>query len=265
MYFVRYIVGCIQHLKYVIQSRPMIKSEFIAFTAEYSAESGDRPRPQDRRPRRHSARPWVARSPKYPLWRWVDRGGLEISSRRPWPRKTARRSQRRPRDGRPIFSITDALHETTVSSSSRPQMVSICGSNTKGRPLREHGRIGSNSVRLALRFPIAIRIQCVRSETVVRDGFVNMTAESPSTVAASNVDTTLDRRLWGIAIAFIAGGVMSILDTTIVNVAIKSLSVEFAADVATMQWSRPAICSPSRPSFPSPDGPPTVSASSDSI
>lgn len=63
-----------------------------------------------------------------------------------------------------------------------------------------------------------------------------MTAESPSTVAASNVDTTLDRRLWGIAIAFIAGGVMSILDTTIVNVAIKSLSVEFAADVATMQW-----------------------------
>ena len=113
-------------------------------------------------------------------------------------------------------------------------MVSICGSNTKGRPLREHGRIGSNSVRLALRFPIAIRIQCVRSETVVRDGFVNMTAESPSTVAATNVDTTLDRRLWGIAIAFIAGGVMSILDTTIVNVAIKSLSVEFAADVATM-------------------------------
>jgi len=40
MYFVRYIVSCIQHLKYVIQSRPMIKSEFIAFTAEYSAESG---------------------------------------------------------------------------------------------------------------------------------------------------------------------------------------------------------------------------------
>jgi hypothetical protein len=77
MYFVRYIVGCIQHLKYVIQSRPMIKSEFIAFTAEYSAESGDRPRPQDRRPRRHSARPWVARSPKYPLWRRVDRWGLE--------------------------------------------------------------------------------------------------------------------------------------------------------------------------------------------
>ena len=50
------------------------------------------------------------------------------------------------------------------------------------------------------------------------------------------VEATLDPRLLRIAAVVILGTFMSILDTTIVNVAIKELSKSFTAPLATMQW-----------------------------
>jgi EmrB/QacA subfamily drug resistance transporter len=55
------------------------------------------------------------------------------------------------------------------------------------------------------------------------------------TTQAQSVEM-LDRHLLRIAIVVMFGGVMSILDTTIVNVSIKSISREFAAPLATVQW-----------------------------
>jgi EmrB/QacA subfamily drug resistance transporter len=46
----------------------------------------------------------------------------------------------------------------------------------------------------------------------------------------------LDRKLVGIALVVVLGGFMSILDTTIVNVAINGLSKQFNAPLATIQW-----------------------------
>ncbi len=50
------------------------------------------------------------------------------------------------------------------------------------------------------------------------------------------VEATLDARLLRIAAVVVLGTFMSILDTTIVNVAIKDLSRSFNAPLATMQW-----------------------------
>ena len=47
---------------------------------------------------------------------------------------------------------------------------------------------------------------------------------------------TLDSRLLRIAAVVILGTFMSILDTTIVNVAIKDLLLRFNAPLPTMQW-----------------------------
>jgi EmrB/QacA subfamily drug resistance transporter len=49
-------------------------------------------------------------------------------------------------------------------------------------------------------------------------------------------EATLDPRLLRIAAVVILGTFMSILDTTIVNVAIRDLSKSFSAPLATMQW-----------------------------
>ena len=46
----------------------------------------------------------------------------------------------------------------------------------------------------------------------------------------------LDRRLLAIASVVVLGAIMSILDTTVVNVAINTLSRDFETDLATIQW-----------------------------
>jgi EmrB/QacA subfamily drug resistance transporter len=59
-----------------------------------------------------------------------------------------------------------------------------------------------------------------------------------STAAPPTATTraTFDRHLIGVSIVVVLGTVMSILDTTIVNVAIDTLSREFHTDLATIQW-----------------------------
>jgi hypothetical protein len=49
-------------------------------------------------------------------------------------------------------------------------------------------------------------------------------------------DTSLDRGTWIVAGVVIVGMVMSILDTTIVNVALDSLSRDLHAPLSTLQW-----------------------------
>src|SRR5215213_3099117 len=49
-------------------------------------------------------------------------------------------------------------------------------------------------------------------------------------------DQGLDRRLLAIASVVVLGAVMSILDTTVVNVAINTLSREFDTPLSTIQW-----------------------------
>jgi EmrB/QacA subfamily drug resistance transporter len=46
----------------------------------------------------------------------------------------------------------------------------------------------------------------------------------------------LDRALWGISAVVVLGAIMSILDTTIVNIAINHLSSDFDAPLPTIQW-----------------------------
>ncbi|MGH8156879.1 MAG: DHA2 family efflux MFS transporter permease subunit [Rhodanobacter sp.] len=59
---------------------------------------------------------------------------------------------------------------------------------------------------------------------------------SSTSGATASVEATLDPRLLRIAAVVILGTLMSILDTTIVNVAIKDLSRSFNAPLSTMQW-----------------------------
>jgi EmrB/QacA subfamily drug resistance transporter len=46
----------------------------------------------------------------------------------------------------------------------------------------------------------------------------------------------MDRALWLIATTVILGAVMSILDTTVVNVALNTLADDFHSDIASVQW-----------------------------
>ncbi len=55
-----------------------------------------------------------------------------------------------------------------------------------------------------------------------------------SPTGASN--EALDRKLLAIASVVVLGAIMSILDTTVVNVAINTLSRDFDTDLATIQW-----------------------------
>src|SRR4051794_27027850 len=59
-------------------------------------------------------------------------------------------------------------------------------------------------------------------------------APSPATPAAAA--GKLDRGLMLVASVVVLGAVMSILDTTIVNVAINTLAREFHTSLATIQW-----------------------------
>jgi EmrB/QacA subfamily drug resistance transporter len=53
---------------------------------------------------------------------------------------------------------------------------------------------------------------------------------------SDNASEKLDARLMGIALVFVVGSFMSILDSTIVNVAIKDLSRGLNSPLATIQW-----------------------------
>src|SRR4051795_7136980 len=57
---------------------------------------------------------------------------------------------------------------------------------------------------------------------------------TPATPAAAG--GKLDRGLLAVAGVVVLGAVMSILDTTVVNVAINTLAVDFRTDLPTIQW-----------------------------
>lgn len=59
---------------------------------------------------------------------------------------------------------------------------------------------------------------------------------SKTDAAPATAGATLDASLLRIAGVVVLGTIMAILDTTIVNVAIRDLSREFSAPLATMQW-----------------------------
>ncbi len=54
--------------------------------------------------------------------------------------------------------------------------------------------------------------------------------------AGNNRASGIDRALIGIASVVILGAIMSILDTTIVNVAIDTLARKFHTSLSTIQW-----------------------------
>ena len=59
---------------------------------------------------------------------------------------------------------------------------------------------------------------------------------SSEPAAKPQPDDRLDRGLIAIAIVVVIGAIMSILDTTVVNVAIPTLAQDFETDLATIQW-----------------------------
>src|ERR1700712_4935416 len=61
-------------------------------------------------------------------------------------------------------------------------------------------------------------------------------SSSPAEPAVPGPDAGLDRGLMMIAAVVVLGAIMSILDTTVVNVAINTLSRDFDTDLATIQW-----------------------------
>src|ERR1700759_34041 len=61
-------------------------------------------------------------------------------------------------------------------------------------------------------------------------------SQSPSSDAVSVDPNALDRETLVVAAGVIIGAVMSILDTTIVNVAINRLAIDFNASLTTIQW-----------------------------
>ena len=54
--------------------------------------------------------------------------------------------------------------------------------------------------------------------------------------SSNGANEGLDRKLLAIASVVVLGAIMSILDTTVVNVAINTLSRDFDTDLATIQW-----------------------------
>ena len=55
---------------------------------------------------------------------------------------------------------------------------------------------------------------------------------------------TLTRAQWLTAIALIVGGLAPIFDSTIVNVALKSLAADLGVQIATIQWVSTAYLLP---------------------
>src|SRR6202042_2221458 len=61
-------------------------------------------------------------------------------------------------------------------------------------------------------------------------------SQSPGADATPVDPNALDRETLVVAAVVIIGAVMSILDTTIVNVAINRLAIDFNASLTTIQW-----------------------------
>jgi EmrB/QacA subfamily drug resistance transporter len=61
-------------------------------------------------------------------------------------------------------------------------------------------------------------------------------SQSPASAAAPVDPNALDRETMIVAAVVVIGAIMSILDTTIVNVAIDRLSIDFNASLTTIQW-----------------------------
>src|ERR1044072_5840574 len=55
-------------------------------------------------------------------------------------------------------------------------------------------------------------------------------------VTARNDSTALDRETMIVAGVVLLGAIMSILDTTVINVAIDRLAIDFSAPLTTIQW-----------------------------
>jgi EmrB/QacA subfamily drug resistance transporter len=63
-----------------------------------------------------------------------------------------------------------------------------------------------------------------------------MSTTAPTAAQAQTDDDKLDRGLLMVASVVVLGAIMSILDTTVVNVAIKTLAQDFSTPLATIQW-----------------------------
>src|SRR6201996_2767222 len=61
-------------------------------------------------------------------------------------------------------------------------------------------------------------------------------SSSASSAAPAPADEGLDRSTWIVAGVVLLGAVMSILDTTVVNVAIDRLAIDFNSSLTTIQW-----------------------------
>jgi EmrB/QacA subfamily drug resistance transporter len=55
-------------------------------------------------------------------------------------------------------------------------------------------------------------------------------------LSATETPAPISRHVWPIAVVVIAGSIMSILDTTIVNVALETLSVDLESPISSVQW-----------------------------
>src|SRR3712207_4900049 len=63
-----------------------------------------------------------------------------------------------------------------------------------------------------------------------------MSTPSPPPATPDGRGAALDRGLLLVASVVVLGAIMSILDTTVVNVAINALAQEFRTDLTTIQW-----------------------------
>jgi EmrB/QacA subfamily drug resistance transporter len=63
-----------------------------------------------------------------------------------------------------------------------------------------------------------------------------MSSRAPSTPVDANVDERIEPYVWRITAVVILGMMMSILDTTIVNVALHTISQDLHATIAEVQW-----------------------------
>ena len=63
-----------------------------------------------------------------------------------------------------------------------------------------------------------------------------MSTTAPTPAQAPTDDDKLDRGVLMVASVVVLGAIMSILDTTVVNVAIKTLAQDFSTPLATIQW-----------------------------
>src|SRR6185312_12107469 len=107
--------------------------------------------------------------------------------------------------------------------------------------LREQGssrsqiRAGWDSVGVPERISYSVLLaSLVRRTTTIRGSLLNA---SPASAAPPAADpNALDRGTMIVAAVVLLGAVMSILDTTVINVAIDQLATDFNASLTTIQW-----------------------------